>query len=124
MAKKNETLVWLTEPSKSDYLAAVSFLSLVRAPKQAKVIVAELRASKTARFTAKDILRASALPVLGRGDRDVEKEMVKFQTGLPLSPILLVRNPALGRVVIADGYHRLCAAYASDSDSEIPCKIV
>ncbi len=31
---------------------------------------------------------------------------------------------ANGKVVIADGYHRLCAVYSYDGDSVIPCKIV
>jgi len=38
--------------------------------------------------------------------------------------ILLVRDKARGRVVIADGYHRLCAVYTFDEDALIPCKIV
>ena len=29
-----------------------------------------------------------------------------------------------GKVVIADGYHRLCAVYGFDEDAWIPCKIV
>jgi hypothetical protein len=32
-----------------------------------------------------------------------------------------VRN---GKVVVADGYHRLCAVYQIDEDAWIPCKIV
>jgi hypothetical protein len=27
-------------------------------------------------------------------------------------------------VIIADGYHRMCAVYAVDEDALIPCKIV
>jgi len=30
---------------------------------------------------------------------------------------------ARGKVVIADGYHRLCAVYAGDEDASIPCKL-
>jgi hypothetical protein len=28
------------------------------------------------------------------------------------------------KVIIADGYHRLCAVYSVDEDAMIPCKIV
>jgi hypothetical protein len=35
-----------------------------------------------------------------------------------------VRDRANGKVVIADGYHRLCAVYTFDEDAWIPCKIV
>ena len=31
---------------------------------------------------------------------------------------------AIGIVIIADGYHRLCAVYAFDEEAVIPCKIV
>ena len=41
-----------------------------------------------------------------------------------ISPLLLVRDKTGGRVIIADGYHRLCAVYTFDEDAMIPCKIV
>ncbi len=41
-----------------------------------------------------------------------------------LSPLLLVRDSRTGRVIIADGYHRIRAAYSLDEDASIPCKIV
>jgi len=41
-----------------------------------------------------------------------------------LSPLLLVRDSANGKVVIADGYHRLCAVYSYSEDALIPCRIV
>jgi len=44
--------------------------------------------------------------------------------GEKLSPLLLVRASAEGKVVVADGYHRLCAVYGFDEDALIPCKIV
>ena len=37
----------------------------------------------------------------------------------PLSPLLLVRLPELAKVVIADGYHRLCAACLVDEDAVV-----
>ena len=42
--------------------------------------------------------------------------------GVALSPLLLVRDGT--NVVIADGYHRLCAVYTFDEDASVPCKIV
>ena len=44
--------------------------------------------------------------------------------GKPISPLLLVRHSSKGKVVIADGYHRLCGIYSFDEDALIPCKIV
>ena len=40
-----------------------------------------------------------------------------------ISPLLLIRDTLHGRVIIADGYHRLCAVYSFDEDAVIPCKI-
>ena len=50
--------------------------------------------------------------------------MVKIKSGSEVSPLLLARDPANGKVVIADGYHRLCAVYTFDEDAIISCKIV
>jgi hypothetical protein len=47
-----------------------------------------------------------------------------------LSPVLLVRghtNPPLhvnDDLVIADGYHRVCASHHLDENADIPCKLV
>ncbi len=73
-------------------------------------------------FKAKDIFRASGLSLLGTSNSHVEKDREKISAGRKLSPILLVRDG--GKVVIADGYHRLCAVYSFDEDALIPCKIV
>jgi hypothetical protein len=35
-----------------------------------------------------------------------------------------VRDVAHGKVVIADGYHRMCAVYGNDEDALISCKII
>jgi hypothetical protein len=75
-------------------------------------------------FKAKDIFRASKLSLLGVSNSHIEKDSGKIRAGEKLSPILLVRNTANGWVIIADGYHRLCAVYAIDEDALIPCKIV
>jgi len=49
--------------------------------------------------------------------------MAKIESGRAVSPLLLIRDPANGKVVIADGYHRLCAVYTFDEDAVIPCQI-
>ena len=38
--------------------------------------------------------------------------------------MLLLRDPQNGKVVIADGYHRLCAIYEFTEDALILCKII
>jgi disulfide oxidoreductase YuzD len=49
---------------------------------------------------------------------------VKILQREKLSPLLLVRDTERSKLVIADGYHRLCSVYQFDEDAWIPCKIV
>jgi disulfide oxidoreductase YuzD len=51
----------------------------------------------------------------------VAHNIQKAKKGEKLSPILLVRDKKL---VIADGYHRMCAIYFLSEDLEVPCKLV
>lgn len=121
----NDTgIQWLPEPEEKDYPAAESYLSLVYEPSDVKDMVARLQAAPMARFKAKDIFRASGLSLLGVSNSHVEKDRRKIKDGKRLSPILLVRGRDNGKVVIADGYHRLCAVYSFNEDEWIPCKIV
>src|SRR5262249_3146238 len=115
---------WLKEPEKHDYPAAVSYLSLVLEVSEARSLVNRLRKAGASSFKAKDILRASRVTLLGLNNKHVEKDRKKIRDGKKLSPLLLVRNKAHGRVIIADGYHRLCAVYSFDEDADIPCRIV
>ena len=122
--KKTTQVKWLPTPEDKDYPAAESYLSLVDAPDQARAIVARLKAAPLSQFKAKDIFRASSLSLLGVSNSHVQKDTDKIKQGKALSPLLLVRDPANGKVVIADGYHRLCAVYSLDEDALIPCKII
>ncbi len=121
---KQAILQWLDEPEDHDYPAAVAFLSLIYEETQAQLFVEELRKEPISSFKAKDIFRASGLSLLGVSNSHVERDRTQILSGEKLSPILLVRDSALGRVIVADGYHRLCAVYSFDEDSVIPCKIV
>lgn len=113
---------WKEEPDEKDYPAALNYLSLLTDPREAKKIVKELKtSSRIDRFAAKDILRASGLPLLGADDHEVEKDLDKVKSGEKLSPVLLVRGTPLW---VADGYHRICASYHLSEDEAIPCRIV
>jgi len=114
---------WLTDPEDHDYPAALSYLSLLYDERTAGSHVAKLRSASISQFKAKDLLRASGLSVLDQSNAHIEKDKQKILTGTPLSPLLLVRDSANGRVIVADGYHRLCAVYAYDENAAVPCKI-
>jgi hypothetical protein len=120
---KDVSIKWLPEPEEKNYPAAESYLGLIYGDTSVKTIVDKLRSSKLSQFKAKDIFRASGLSLLGISNYHVEKDRKKIVAGKQLSPILLVRDERNGKVVIADGYHRLCAVYSFDEDESIPCKI-
>ena len=122
MSKKEE-IHWLIEPEDHDYPAALSYLSLLYDEKSAAARVNKLKSASIAEFKAKDIFRASGLSLLGVSNDHVEKDKEKIKSGSALSPLLLVRDSDNGKVIIADGYHRLCAVYSYDEDAVIPCKI-
>ena len=115
---------WYDEPEEHDYPAAQSYLSLVFDDATATRYARQLKSAQPASFKAKDIFRASGLSLLGVSNSHVEKDLAKIATGKPLSPLLLVRDPTHGKVIVADGYHRLCAVYSRDEDALIPCRIV
>ena len=115
---------WLSEPEEHDYPAALSYLSLLYDEQTATTYVSKLKRTSISEFKAKDIFRASGLSFLGISNSHVKNDQQKLESGDELSPLLLVRDSVNGKVVIADGYHRLCAVYAYDEDAVIPCKIV
>jgi hypothetical protein len=80
--------------------------------------------AKVSEFKAKDVFRASGLSLLGVSNKHVEKDRKKIKRDVALSPVLLVRDQSTGKVVIADGYHRMCAVYGFSEDALIPAKIV
>ena len=117
-------ITWLAEPEEHDYPAAQSYLGLLFDDATTARLVERLRAAAMTSFAAKDILRASGLSPLGVSNAHVEKDRKKVAAGTKLSPLLLVRSPGEPRVIVADGYHRLCAVWSLDEDARIPCKIV
>lgn len=125
MAKEKPTEIkWLPDVAEHDFPAASSYLSLLYGPDRVQQIMDKLRGTSLVQFKAKDIFRASQLSLLGISNSRVEKDRKKIESGVALSPLLLVRDEQHGRLVIADGYHRLCAIYGFDEDAWIPCRIV
>ena len=125
MAKQNkQEIKWLDLPEEHDYPAAESYLSLIYESKVVEALIDKLKSVATSNFKAKDLFRASNLSLLGISNSHVRKDARKIKTGNAISPLLLVRDQANGNVIIADGYHRLCAVYRFDEDAIIPCKIV
>ena len=124
MAKSNPNPIkWLAKVEEHDYPAAKSYLELHYSERRVAKIIARLREAKIVQFKAKDVFRASQLSLLGVSNSHVDKDRNKIRKGKALSPLLLVRDPDIGRVIIADGYHRMCAIYGFDEDALIHAKI-
>lgn len=119
-----QEIKWSETPEEKDYPAAVSYLSLVYEIKVAEDLVDKLKSLGVSSFKAKDLFRASGLSLLGISNSHVRKDAKKIKIGDFISPLLLVRDQVNGKVIIADGYHRLCAVYRYDEDALVPCKIV
>jgi len=124
MSKKHLAIQWLDKPAKHDYAAAESYLSLLFDATVVAGYVKELRHAHMCEFKAKDLLRASSLSRLGVSNSHVERDREKIVKGDALSPILLIRGSKNDRLIIADGYHRLCAVYSLDEDATIPSRII
>src|SRR5579864_1075186 len=99
---------WLRDAEAHDYPSALSYLCLLYDERTATAHVERLKRAPISEFKAKDIFRASGLSLLGISNAHVEKDQKKIQSGLQLSPLLLIRDSVNGKVVVADGYHRFC----------------
>lgn len=127
MAKKTiERQLWKDIPDEHDFPAALSYLSLICGSKAAEALVDSLREAQTETRKAKDLLRASGLPLLPKSNFHVRSDLKKIAKGIPLSPVLLVRGSISDqiRMTVADGYHRICASYQISEDEDIPCRVV
>jgi hypothetical protein len=114
---------WRSKPQKHDYPAAASYLSLTLGQQVAENAAMELESAEMSEFPAKDIFRASMLSLLGVSNSHVESDRAKIIRHEKLSPLLLFRDKRNGKLIIADGYHRLCAVYSFDENAVVPCKI-
>ena len=123
--KKPPTEHWKEEPDAHDYPAAGDYLSLIMGNAEANDAVAALGASQISHRKAKDLLRASRLALLPEDNPHVVADLEKVRNGERLSPVLLIHGKAERDIalIVADGYHRICASYHLDENADIPCRI-
>ena len=120
------TVKWLEKPEPHDFPAAADYLDLVADAQTVKKLIKRLKSGTVSHKKAKDILRAARLTLLPVDNPHVATDLTKIQKGQPLSPILLVRGDfAIGAPLqVADGFHRVCASYHTDEDTDIPVVLV
>jgi hypothetical protein len=118
-------VTWLSDPEEHDFPAAESYLGLLASPTEVNELVTALRSAPVEFHKAKDILRAAGLPLLPRDNPHVASDLDKIHKKTPLSPVMLVQGSLDGGrpAQIADGYHRVCASYYTDENTDIPCRV-
>lgn len=119
------SVLWLPEPEEQDYPAAADYLSLLDSDYAVNQLVKALRNARIVHRKAKDILRASRLTLLPEDNVHVVSDLHKIRNGKRLSPVLMVRGD-LSRGIpaqVVDGYHRVCASYYTDENTDIPLKL-
>ncbi len=116
---------WLEKPETHDFPAAADYLTMLADANTVKKAIKTLKAETVTHRKAKDILRAARLGLLPADNPHVAADLTKIEKGQPLSPILLVRGDFLtgAPLQIADGYHRVCASYHTDENTDIPVVI-
>lgn len=118
-------VTWSSAPEPHDYPAAQSYLGLLADPADAERLVKMLARQPITLHKAKDILRAARLPLLTADDPYVANDLARVRAGKKLSPVLLVRGDLDGSpLVIADGYHRVCASYHVSEDVDVSAQLV
>lgn len=120
-------VLWENAPDAHDYPAASSYLSLLVGDDALRAaLIAQLQAAPVAHYKAKDLLRASREPLLTTENPHVASDLRKIRKGRALSPVLLVRGDLLRGfpLQIADGYHRVCASFWVDENTDIPCRLI
>ncbi|HEV7481208.1 MAG TPA: hypothetical protein VGO05_13125 [Roseiarcus sp.] len=118
-------LKWSEKDEDSDFDAAFKYLSLLCSDRKAHALVKSLRGSKPLEHAAKDILRAAELPLLPSDESHVSEDLKRIQKGKALAPVLLVRGDLASGLplVVADGYHRICAVCYFDESAPVRCRI-
>ncbi|WP_255771506.1 hypothetical protein [Pseudarthrobacter sulfonivorans] len=121
---KSEVL-WLPTPEDQDYPNASGYLSLLGTDDVVSALVSALRDAPIEHRKAKDILRAARLVLLPPDNAHVASDLKKIRDGKRLSPILMVCGDLASGVPaqVADGYHRVCASYYTDENTDIPLKL-
>jgi hypothetical protein len=116
------SVTWLEKPEAHDFPAAADYLALLADSTTVKKLTKRLKAGTVAHKKAKDILRAAQLSLLPVDNPHVAADLGKIKKGQALSPILLVQGDLIGGIPlqIADGYHRVCASYHTDENTDIP----
>lgn len=80
----------------------------------------ELQPSRIEEFYARDILRAAKLPTLST--TQVARQLLAISSADRINPVILVLTN--NGLIVADGYHRLCAARLLSERARVKAALV
>jgi hypothetical protein len=118
--------VWRTRPARQDLQAALNYLTLQLPASKAARFIAKARRMRCVERIAKDILRASRRPLLPPEEKHVAEDLKRIRKGKALSPVILVQGDLTNAqpLIVADGYHRMCAACHANEDSPVAVVLI
>jgi hypothetical protein len=108
--------------TEDDYTAAYDYLNLIMVSDLAVWTVKKLKLASTMQMKVSVIIRAAGLSAEKVDEHYLRIDPTK-NTG-DISPVLLVRDTIQSKVIIADGFERLCMSFHKHPDGLILCKIV
>jgi hypothetical protein len=119
-------IIWKRKSESEDYDAALKYLSLIFPIATGEKLVRALHKASLVEHAAKDLLRASSLPMLPRDEAHVDEDLKRIHKGKALVPVLLIHGGMDKGVplIVADGYHRICAICYYEESAPIVCRIV
>jgi hypothetical protein len=122
--KNKKNIKWLKKPQPGNYSDAFSFLGLIYDGNKIVEFMKMFKSASISEFKARDIIRAANITDITNTNLLIEEDRKKIKKEVALSPVLLLRDSVNARVIIAEGYYRIAAAYSIDENAVIPCKII
>lgn len=118
--------MWKKRAGKKEFAAARNYLSLQVPDKLADQLVAVAERIRPTTRVAKDVLRASRLPLLPLDELHVAADLKRIRKGKRLAPVIFIQGDLSHArpAIIADGYHRMCAACHADEDMPVAIILV
>jgi hypothetical protein len=122
---KTQLVQWETTADKDNAQDASNYLGMFKKQKNADRIIDDLKNTNLVNFKAKDILRAAGLQPQPKDDAHVQVALQLIANGTPLTPVYLLRGKLKHGipVTIADGYHRISAAFWTDPSTDVSAYI-
>ena len=118
-------LKWSEEEEDEDFDAAFKYLSLLRPEAKARALVKKPSRLEAYRARRERLVARGSASLLPSDEPHVDQDLKRIQKSKALAPVLLVRGD-MGNglpLVVADGYHRICAVVYFDESAPVRCQI-